>query len=134
MSKVFWGIIVLAVAAVLLVYGLDNLAQSQADLAYQQGQARAMVIEAQGQARLDSAQAFAITSGAAFPWLIVFCVSALATVAVVFLLRQPPAQLSPPLRIVERQIIFLPPADRRQMWQTVENNIRLLEQGNDVFK
>jgi hypothetical protein len=128
MRNIFWGIFILAIAGVFGIYGLDSLAQSRADLVYQRAAGQALIIEAQGQARLDSAQAFAVTSGAAFPWLIVFCISALATVAVVFLLRQQPAQLSPPLRIVERQIIFLPAADRRQMWQTVGNHIELLKQ------
>ncbi len=120
MNKFLVGLLFAGVLAVLLVYGLDNLAQSQADLAYQQGQARAMVIEAQGQARLDSAQATAITSAAMLPWVVLFCVSVVAIVCVVFLLRQPPAGAVGP-RLIERQTVLLlqPGQSRRVLWQTL---------------
>lgn len=34
------------------------------------GRAQSSIIQSQGQARLDSAQAFAVTAGAAYPWLV----------------------------------------------------------------
>ncbi len=74
------GLVVLVVAA----YLVGNLAQYQdaqasrlyAEAALQDawGRSQAQVIVAQGQARLDAAQAFAITAGASLPWLVVVVV------------------------------------------------------------
>lgn len=126
MRSLFWGLIVLAVVIVFGLFALDSLTRSRAELEYQRAAGRAVVIEAQGQARLDSAQAAAITSAAMLPWLIVFVLSILATVAIVYLLRQPasagrPAPPVPPV-IVERQVIFLPPPgeySRRELLQVI---------------
>jgi hypothetical protein len=128
MKTAFYGIIILAIAAAFTVYGLGYWTQSSADYEYQRAAGQALIIEAQGQARLDSAQATAITSAAMLPWLIVFCISVLATVAVVFLLRQPPvrAPLSPPL-LVERHYFFLPQTNRVETWRQIGETERLLD-------
>lgn len=120
-------ITILAIIAA-IVFGLNAWTQSSADYEYQRAAGQALIITAQGQARLDSAQAFAVTSGAAFPWLIVFCISALATVAVVFLLRQQPAPVAgrPPL-LVERHYFFLPQANRVETWRQIGEAERLLD-------
>jgi hypothetical protein len=70
------GLVVLGLAA----YLVGNLAQWQdaqasrlyAEAALQDawGRSQAQVIIAEGQARLDSAQAFAVTAGASLPWLV----------------------------------------------------------------
>ena len=62
-------------------------ADSQARL--DQAIAEAQMVLAQGQARLDSSQAFAVTAGASLPWLVVAvvgvaCVVLLATVLAMF--------------------------------------------------
>jgi hypothetical protein len=107
MKTAFYGIIILAIAAAFTVYGLGYWTQSSADYEYQRAAGQALIIEAQGQARLDSAQATAITSAAMLPWLIVFCVSITGTVAIVFLLRQSPRQVDPP-RIIVQPMMILP--------------------------
>ena len=56
-----WLMVILSVI-ILLTAGLSNLNESIAQREYARGQARAMVIQAQGQARLDAAQANAITT------------------------------------------------------------------------
>lgn len=106
MKNIFWGLIIGLGLLAAVIWGLDNLAQSRADLVYQEARARAVIIEAQGQARLDSAQAAAITSAAALPWLIVFCTSGVVIICVVFLLRQPVN--NPPAQLIERHIYYLP--------------------------
>jgi hypothetical protein len=113
MKTAFYGIIILAIAAAFTVYGLGYWTQSSADYEYQRAAGQALIIEAQGQARLDSAQATAITSAAMLPWLIVFCVSITGTVAIVFLLRQSPRQVDPP-RIIVQPMMILPQAQAEQ--------------------
>jgi hypothetical protein len=109
MKNIFWGLIILAIAGAAMVWGLEAWTRSSADLEYQRAAGQALVIEAQGQARLDAAQASAITSAAMLPWAVVFCASVLSTVAVVFLLRTPTGRPQPP-QIIERQVVILPPA------------------------
>lgn len=113
MKTLFYGIIILAIAAAFTVYGLGYWTQSSADYEYQRAAGQALIIEAQGQARLDSAQATAITSAAMLPWLIVFCVSITGTVAIVFLLRQSPRQVEPP-RVIVQPMMILPQAQAEQ--------------------
>jgi uncharacterized membrane protein len=96
-----------------IVFGLNEWTQSSADYEYQRAAGQALIITAQGQARLDSAQATAITSAAMLPWLVVFCVSIIGTVAIVFLLRQSPRQ-SEPARIIVQPMMILPAAQAEQ--------------------
>lgn len=105
-------ITILAIIAA-IIFGLAQWTQSSADYEYQRAAGQALIIEAQGQARLDSAQATAITSAAMLPWLIVFCVSITGTVAIVFLLRQSPRQVDPP-RIIVQPMMILPQAQAEQ--------------------
>ena len=123
-----WLIVILGLIA-LITFGLSALNESAANKAYAKGQARAMVIEAQAQARLDSAQANAINQAANLPYLILALItvfgSAILVLAVVILRQQ---QTSIPTRIereilIETRIIFLPAGqNRRQMWQTLSDN------------
>jgi len=122
MKHLFYGLIILSICAVVGLFALDNLTRSSAELAYQQAAGRALIIEAQGQSRLDSAQALAVVSGATLPWLIVLCVSGAVLVSVAIILRSPIGAPAQPAQIVERQIIFLP-ADysRRELMRAVDN-------------
>lgn len=122
MRSLFWGVCVLAIAGAVMVWGLDAWTRSSAIYEREHAAGQALIIQAQGQARLDAAQASAITSAAMLPWAMVFCASILATVAVVYLMRQPAQQAAPPARIIERQVIFLP-ADftRRDVFQVVSD-------------
>lgn len=124
-------IVTLAIIAA-IVWGMDAWTQSSADLAAERGQAQALVIQAQGQSRLDSAQAYAITASAntaaiiglgnaAIPWLVILCVALFALSANRYIDRhdrQPP-------RIIERQIIYLP-AERFEIDSTV-NQLTVLD-------
>ena len=132
-ASMMWALIIVIIAggviAVALVFGFDSLAQSRADLEYQKGQARALVIEAQGQSRLDSAQAVAVTSAAMMPWLVVFGVGAMFILALVYLRSQPQtpqqAQRYQPM-IIERQVLLLPPGQAELMeaeWQRDRHRI-----------
>lgn len=129
MGKFFGFLIIGLLLTALLVYALDNLANSearrvnaQAQLAYAQGQAEAMVLRAQAESRLHAAQAAAITSASLLPWgvLAILGVLGLAIVAlcVVIVVRRP--QTAPPM-LIERQIIYLPTPgqSRREVWQSV---------------
>jgi hypothetical protein len=128
-QAVLWFIVVVGFVAI-LVGALGRLADNEsrrlnaeANLAYARGRARAVVIEAQGQARLDSAQASAVTLTAALPWgvlgvlgLLGLSLSALAMAMVVMSFLK---SMQPP-PVIERQVIMLPPpGPRRQTWQTL---------------
>ncbi len=117
--------------AVFFVLAMGNLAdaragetRAQADLEYERGRSTALIIQAAGQARLDSALATAIISSSALPWgvlgilgLLGLAVCGLVALAI---LRRPQAG-PPPTRIIERQIIMLPPPGqtRRELWQAL---------------
>lgn len=105
------------IAAILFLAGQYNQSAAERELA--EGRARAMVIEAQGQARLDTATAAAVTSVAMLPWgvLAVLGLLGLATIALVALL----VIHRPAPHLIERQIIYLPSpgTPRRIAWQSV---------------
>lgn len=105
MKNIFWGLIIGLGLLAALVWGLDNLTQSQADLAYQEMRGRAVVIEAQGQARLDSAQASAVMSAAMLPWAVLLCVAGVVIVCGVVVLR---GNVGAPTQIIERHFYYLP--------------------------
>lgn len=76
------AIIVILVLAAAIISGLGNLEDSQAQRLYAAaennrawGQARSAIIEAQGQARMDSAQAIAVILMSALPWLVVMLIA-----------------------------------------------------------
>jgi hypothetical protein len=129
MSKVFGIFIIGLLLTIILVYTLDSLAGSearkvnaQANLAYAQGQAEAMVLRAQAESRLHTAQAVAITSASLLPWsvLAILGLLGLAVVAlcVVVVVRRP--QAAPPV-LIERRIVYLPAPvqSRREVWQAL---------------
>jgi len=114
LSSIVWAIVAVLIVggiiAVAIIFGLDGLAQSQASFVYQQGLARAVIIEAQGQSRLDSATAAAILSGALLPWMILFLISAFLIAAGMVITNRDNARRSAPpsKEITERTIYFLP--------------------------
>lgn len=129
MGKFFGFLIIGLLLTALLVYALDDLANSetrrvnaQAQLVYAQGQAEAMVLRAQAESRLHAAQAAAITSASLLPWgvLAILGVLGLAVVALcaVIIVRRP--QTAPPM-LIERQILYLPAPGqtRREVWQAL---------------
>ena len=75
MSRLIAILVLLVLLVVVIGVGLNWLIDGEtrridaaARLAYEQGRARAMVIEAQGQARLDSAIASQVLLTSALPW------------------------------------------------------------------
>ena len=101
-------IVVLVLLAVLVIGGgltIGNLADrktqqinAEAGLEYARGQARAAVIQAQGQARLDSAAATQAVMLAALPWGVLGILGLLGlgllALLIVILVRQPPHPFS----------------------------------------
>lgn len=101
---------------------------ARANLEYARGQAQAMVIEAQAESRLHSAQAWAITAAAIIPFLALAIVGllGLAIVALSIALTFRPKQ---PEQV---QVLYLPPPQvpRREIWQAmVEIREALLVEG-----
>ena len=112
MKEVIAILIIVGGLAVMIIFGLDRLADAesrkvhaQAALAESQGRARATIIEAQAESRLHAAQASAITSAALIPWGIlgVLGLLGLAIVALAFVViaRKPQA---PPM--IERRMCW----------------------------
>jgi len=118
----FLGFVLLGLIAILVINGLDELSKSQSNLVWNQGQSRALVIEAnaegrakilqaQGQNRLDTALAINMFSAAALPWIVVFGIAGLVIWAMYR--HGPPAlpqrrQDAP--KITEQYFYYLPPA------------------------
>ena len=121
MKELFlWLIVILGLIA-LLLYAGTKFNESAADKYYAQGRARAMIIEAQGQARLDTTTALMpyLTLG-----LIAIFGSAILILAVVILREKRPVE-----RIETRYIILLPQGSKRQMYQALGriDEIKLLK-------
>lgn len=112
----------------LLAYIMTGYNESAASKAYAQGQARAMIIEAQGQARLDSAQANAVNLASTLPYVILGIVvvfGAVILVSAVAMFRQ---VASPKIeRIETRYVLMLPSGSKRQMYQRLGDGIKLIE-------
>lgn len=132
MNKFFGWIAVLLMLAVIFIYSLDSLAGSQAlqvnaqaNLEYARGQAQAVVIQAQAESRLTSAQAAAITSATMLPWGVLGILGllglAIVGLCLVVIVRRPvndtPAYLPHPV------IVYLPAPGqtRRETWQALSN-------------
>lgn len=112
---------------VILIFALATLEDGTASRNYAEaakadawGRAQTMIIQAQAQSSLQSAQATAITSAAMLPWgvlgvlgLLGLAVVALCVVIVIRPVKQPV--------LVERQIFYLPaPGQRRgEVWQVL---------------
>jgi hypothetical protein len=120
------GVAVLGLALVaglvLVMWGLSVYGQAQ-DAQAQRIYAEQALVVAQGQARMDAAQATAVTSAAMFPWLVmgmiglgsIGMVGAAVTLAFVALSRRQAMQPMP------QPLIILLPADagRREMAQLI---------------
>ena len=116
MVKMVWVFVLTLALIAVIVLGLDSLTRSRAELTYQQARARAMVIEAQGQARLDSAQAAALTTAAILPWLVGLGIIALVVTVTLTRSTRHPARIE---RIETRIVFLTAPQSRRQIWQLV---------------
>jgi hypothetical protein len=129
------GLGLVVILAVALGYANDSAtrqANAQANLELAQGRARAMIIEAQAESRLHSAQAWAITAGAIIPFLALAIVGllGLSIVALASVIATRPRQLPPQLPTFT--IMYLPPpqATRRELWQMItEHKPVLIEAG-----
>jgi hypothetical protein len=119
-----------------LIFGLAYLNQSRSEAIRAEAQAEAIIIRAEGQARLDSAQATAVTLAAALPLVLGVGVSGgllLAGIGVlVFALRWQGGSAPAP-RIIERQVLILGPgASRRDAWRMMTGEkVNLLRSNND---
>jgi len=104
---------------IIILYGLTAYNEAAANKVYAQGQARAIILEAQGQARLDAAQAGVVTLAAMLPYavlglsvLVVF-----GELAFLLILKQSAA---PVQHIETRTIILLQPGQsRRQLYRAL---------------
>ncbi len=122
-----FSLILAGAVVVAFVLALGNLADARAGLEYERGRSTALIIQANGQARLDAAQALAMVMVASLPWgvLGVLGLLALAIVAMVGFLAWTRVQADPggasPVRIIERQLILIPApgCSRREVWKSV---------------
>lgn len=107
----------------LIIFGLDNYNQSAASKAYARGQARAMILEAQGQARLDAAQANAVNMSAALPYVIIGVVAVFGGVILILavvILNQQQQHIE---RIETKYVMMLPAGiSRRETYQLLSGN------------
>ncbi len=132
-QAILWIIVIVGLVAVVL-YGLSSLNESAANKAYAQGQARAMIIEAQGQSRLDSAQAAAITASANIPYVVLALAlasmfgSACLVVAIIAIQRQ--SSQTRIERIETRTVFVLGVGSRRDLWRQLSDNAKLLGGGD----
>ena len=133
--QLFWAVvatvIIGGVIAVAVIFGLGELADSEAQLEEAKGRAQALVIEAQGQSRLDTAIAASVLSGAAIPWFAVVVVGAMFFGALIYLRSQPqqPQQAQYPPMIIERQVLLLHPGQAELMaaeWQRDKQRIEVV--------
>lgn len=129
--KIFSWLLVTLALIILILFGCAQLNQTAAnktialaEVTRARGEAQSLIIQAQGQARLDSAQATATTQAANLPYLALgiasifgVCVLALAVV----LMHQNRVSIRQIERI-ETRIIFLPTAtSRRDLWRLVSD-------------
>lgn len=127
MKQILSWLVVLVGLAILVMLALSNLNesrankyQSQATFERAKGESRAIILEAQGQSRLDSAQASAVNLGAMLPYMIIGIAAvfvSLCLVVVVYLSRPNQHTIQP--KVIERVIVFLPATSRREMFETI---------------
>lgn len=120
-----WSVVVLLGMIALIVFGMSSYNESAANKYYAQGQARSMIIEAQSQARLDSAQANAVNLATMLPYVVLGVVVVFGSaglVLAVVILRQQPGGVTRIERI-ERVILLSPGQSRHQMWQTLSDSV-----------
>lgn len=114
-----WSVVLLGMIA-LIVLLLSSYNESAANKYYAQGQARAMIIEAQ--ARLDSAQASAVNSAVMLPYVVLgvaIVFGSAGLVLAVVILRQQPGGVTR----IERIILLPSGQSHHQMWQILSDNI-----------
>lgn len=134
MKEAFGFLIVILVLGVLILFGWARLNDAEANRADAQaaaerarGEARAMIIEAQAESRLHSAQAAAITLASNLPYAVIG-VGTVAVLAIfigsliflVWLRQSAPIYPQQPRRIETRTIILLPAGmSRREFWRMI---------------
>jgi len=122
-NKIILGIILVIAVLGGAIWLMSTISQADrdraaADLVIAEGQARAIVIQAQGQSRLDSAQAFTVTTSAVIPFIAMLAiVGIIAGVMLAIVNRQ--AAPAAPVHIIERQTVMVlqPGQSRRELWQ-----------------
>lgn len=144
MKEALGFLIVILGLIITLIFGWGRLNDAEANRAYARaaaerarGEARAMVIEAQAESRLHSAQAAAITQSANLPYAVlgVGTVAALvifigAMIVIVYLRQTAPTYH--PRYIETRTVILIPPGtSRREFWRLMSqaDQVKALEDG-----
>lgn len=136
-TLVFLALIIVVAISIPLV--LANLEDSRTNRNYSEaarerarGEAQALIITAQGQARLDAAQAAAITNAAALPAMVLVAVffGSMAFVSMAYMFYRASIATSPQ-KIIERHIIYMisPGQSNRETWQCVSSAARRAELG-----
>lgn len=133
MKALFILLAICIALAVLLVAAMGWASDRAAKAQLAEGQARALVIEARAdyqervaqansQARINAAAANAVMMTAAVPWGVLSLLGCFGLGVVILglalIVRRPMAD-PPPLRVIERQVVYLPaPGQRRgEVWQ-----------------
>jgi len=83
MERFITMLVVSAALAVVLIYGANELTKNQVALEHAKAQTITARLQAQGQARLDTAMAVAVVASAVFPWLVLAGITSIALTAVV---------------------------------------------------
>ncbi len=128
----FFGTFVIVGLIVIAVFGLSQFEdlqaqryRAQADKALAEGKAQAMIINAQGQARLDTAQAQSLMMIAALPYLaaivgtIILGMIFLSAIGVMVMI----AKRKPEVHRIETRVMYLPApgAPRREVWSRLSS-------------
>ncbi len=123
----FFGTFVIVGLIVIAVFGLSQFEdlqaqryRAQADKALAEGKAQAMIINAQGQARLDAAQAQSLMMIAALPYLvaivgtIILGMIFLSAIGVMVMIAKRKSEV----HRIETRVMYLPApgAPRREVW------------------
>lgn len=126
MKDFFAWLVVILGLILLILFALTNYNESAASKDYAQGQARAMIIEAQSQARQD----FAVI---ALPYVSIAVVTvfggAILILAVVILRQKRDAKVIERIetRIETRYILLLPQGSKREVYKLLSDRVRLLD-------
>lgn len=131
MNKFISGLVLVLMLLIVLFYLVTRTQDNAISYEYArtaaieaEGRTRAMVIQAQAESRLHTAQAVALTLAATLPWGVLGVVGllGLAVVGLLGLMQFPGRSSSQPKLIIERQIVYLPaPGQRRaEIWQALQ--------------
>jgi hypothetical protein len=104
-----------------IVMGWGWSAGQSASYEAQRGISESMIVRANGQARLDSAQAAAVLMAAAVPWLVLGILGVMG-LGIIVLAVSIATRPSPGPALIERQIVYLPAPGqpRRETWAAIE--------------